>query len=181
MSAGTLRHSASQTLRLGAITDLLKIVVNVGDWGRMTRGPRGFAFWRRTVTGVFVREGDIYSDGKAVRYGIPEPVERRSADGAHWQVDASVSVSGSHPAIAHCEIKGAFKFSSGRGAILAMENAMLTTVDPPGALKLLLEDPRMRGAFVVSGIHSCSSYVRLLTAEEGSTVAVGLNSTKKPS
>ncbi|KAJ7655797.1 hypothetical protein DFH06DRAFT_1269615 [Mycena polygramma] len=156
------------------------IVVNVGDWGRMTRGPRGFAFWRKT--GVFVREGNIYSDGKALQYGIPEPVEfGRNSVGDAWvisangtQVDASLSVAGSHPAIAHCQIKGAFKFSSGRGAILAMENTMLTTIDPPGALKPLLEDPSMRGAVVVSEVHSCSSYARLLTADDGSIVALGL-------
>jgi hypothetical protein len=71
-------------------------------------------------------------------------------------------------------MKGAFKFSSGRGAILAMENAMITLVDPPGALKYLLDDPSMRGVVVVSEVHSCSSYARVITAEAGGIVALGL-------
>jgi hypothetical protein len=71
-------------------------------------------------------------------------------------------------------MKGAFKFSSGRGAILAMENTMITIIDPPGALKRLLDDPSMRGVVVVSEVHSCSSYARLITANVGSTVALGL-------
>jgi hypothetical protein len=31
-----------------------------------------------------------------------------------------------------------------------MENAMITIIDPPGALKCLLDDPSMRGVVVVS-------------------------------
>jgi hypothetical protein len=55
-----------------------------------------------------------------------------------------------------------------------MEDTRITIIDPPGALKRLLEDPSMRDVVVVSEVHSCSSYARLITAEAGSTVALGL-------
>ncbi|KAJ6589268.1 hypothetical protein B0H19DRAFT_1248826 [Mycena capillaripes] len=157
-----------------------EIVMRVGDWGRITRGHRGLLFWRKN--GTFVREGNIYEDGRAAKYGIPDPVEYgRDSEGQTWitsqnatQVDTSLSAGGTHSALAQCTMKGAFKFSSSRGAILAMKNAMITIIDPPGALKRLLEDASMRGVVVVSEVHSCSAYARLLTADEGGTIALGL-------
>jgi hypothetical protein len=56
-----------------------------------------------------------------------------------------------------------------------MENPMITIIDPPGRLKALLEDPSMRNMVVVSEVHSCSSYARLFSAEEGGTVTLGLH------
>ncbi|KAJ7453081.1 hypothetical protein FB451DRAFT_1050425 [Mycena latifolia] len=159
-----------------------EIVVKVGDWGRITQGKRGLAFWRKN--GTFLKEGNIFADGKAEAHGIPEPVEYggESTEGETWvvsqnaeQVDVGTSVGGITPAIAQCKIKGAFKFSSGRGAILVMEKDTITVIDPPGALRRLLEDTSMRGFVVVSEVHSCSSYARLLTAQAGSTVALGLS------
>ncbi|KAJ6545527.1 hypothetical protein B0H19DRAFT_1308121 [Mycena capillaripes] len=81
---------------------------------------------------------------------------------------------GCSPTIAQCKVKGAFKFSRGCGAVLVMENDMISVIDPPGALKRLLKDPSMRGFVVVSEVHCCSSYARLLTADGGSTIALGL-------
>ncbi|KAJ7910559.1 hypothetical protein B0H13DRAFT_1520832, partial [Mycena leptocephala] len=154
-----------------------EIIMRVGDWGRITKGSQGLAFWRKN--GTFVREGNIYSDGLAEEYGIPTPVE--FGGGSEWitsqnaqRVDLSASADGMHPALAKCTIKGTFKFSSGCGAILAMEDTRITIIDPPGALKRLLEDPSMRDVVVVSEVHSCSSYARLITAEAGSTVSLGL-------
>ncbi|KAJ6589269.1 hypothetical protein B0H19DRAFT_1058304 [Mycena capillaripes] len=40
-----------------------KIVVRVVDYGRITCGRRGLLFWRKNS--IFVREGNIYDDGKA--------------------------------------------------------------------------------------------------------------------
>ncbi|KAF8144954.1 hypothetical protein K438DRAFT_2100406 [Mycena galopus ATCC 62051] len=40
-----------------------RITVKVGDYGKITRGPRGLAFWRKN--GTFVREGNIYTDDKS--------------------------------------------------------------------------------------------------------------------
>lgn len=56
-----------------------------------------------------------------------------------------------------------------------MDNDSISVIDPPGALRKLLEDASMRGFVVVSEVHQCSSYARLLTAEAGSTVALGLS------
>ncbi|KAJ7772892.1 hypothetical protein DFH07DRAFT_913136 [Mycena maculata] len=158
-----------------------EIAVKVGDYGRITQGKCGLAFWRKN--GTFLKEGNIFQDGKAKTHGIPEPIECGADSGGEtWivsqnaeQVDVSTSVGGITPALTQCKVKGAFKFSSGRGAILVMENDTITAIDPPGALRKLLEDTAMRGSVVVSEVHRCSSYARLLTAEAGSTVALGLS------
>jgi hypothetical protein len=79
-------------------TDLApQIIVRVGDWGRITKGPQGFRFRRNN--GTFVREGNIYSDGLAGEYGIPTPVE--FGGGSEWitsqnaqRVDVSASADG---------------------------------------------------------------------------------------
>ncbi|KAJ7867827.1 hypothetical protein B0H13DRAFT_1636005, partial [Mycena leptocephala] len=124
--------------------------------------------------------GNIFLDGKAKTHRIPDPIEYGggSSEAETWvvsknakQVDVSSSLS---PAIAQCKVTGAFEFSSGRGAVLVMENDMISLIDPPGALRPLLEDPSMHGFVVVSEVHSCSAYARLLTAEGGKTIALGL-------
>ncbi|KAJ6531066.1 hypothetical protein B0H19DRAFT_1082047 [Mycena capillaripes] len=157
-----------------------EVEVKVGDWGRVTQGKRGLAFWRKN--GTFLKDGNIFLDGKAKAHGIPDPIEYGggSSDAETWvvsknaeQVDVSASV-GVSPTIAQCKVKGAFKFSRGRGAVLVMENDMISVINPPGALRRLLEDPSMRGFVVVSEVHCCSSYARLLTADGGSTIALGL-------
>ncbi|KAF7366609.1 hypothetical protein MSAN_00918700 [Mycena sanguinolenta] len=162
-----------------------EIPVKVGDYGRITQGRRQLLFfWRTQRNGMFLKEGNIFENGKAEEYKIPEPVEHghEASEGETWvvsqnaeQVDVSVAVGGVTPALAQCNIRSAFKFSSGRGAILVMENDTIATVDPPGALRRLLEDPGMNGLVVVSEVHSCSSYARLLTAQGGNTVALGLS------
>ncbi|KAJ7901128.1 hypothetical protein B0H14DRAFT_3738919 [Mycena olivaceomarginata] len=157
-----------------------EIAVKAGDYGRITRGRWGLAFWRKN--GTFVREGNIYLDGKAEKYRIAAPVEYgRDSEGQVWitslnatQVDTSFSAGGLHPLVAQCNTKAVFKFSSGHGAVLAMENPMITIIDPPRGLRALLEDPSMRNMVIVSEVHSCSSYARLLTTEEGGTVTLGL-------
>ncbi|KAJ6545526.1 hypothetical protein B0H19DRAFT_1075819 [Mycena capillaripes] len=76
-----------------------EIEVKVGDWGRITQGKRGFAFWRKNST--FLKEGNIFLDGKAKGHGIPDPIEYGggSSDAETWvvsknaeQVDVSASV-----------------------------------------------------------------------------------------
>ncbi|KAF8144955.1 hypothetical protein K438DRAFT_1992319 [Mycena galopus ATCC 62051] len=78
------------------------------------------------------------------------------------------------PLLAQCNTKAAFKFSSGRGGILVMGNAMITIIDPPGALRCLPEDPSMHGMVVVSEVHSRSSYARLLNANKSGALTLGL-------
>lgn len=51
-----------------------EVSVEVGDWGRITAGRRGLAFWRRG-RGTFLKEGNIYKDGKAEKHKIPLPKE----------------------------------------------------------------------------------------------------------
>ncbi|KAK7038275.1 hypothetical protein R3P38DRAFT_2516297 [Favolaschia claudopus] len=158
-----------------------EIVTKVGDYGRITRGRRRFVFWRKR--GTFLKEGNIFTDGTANKYQIPPPTEYGGAsEGETWvvsingkQVDLEASLGRVSPAIAQCKIKGAFEFSSGRGAVLVMNNDTISAIDPPGRLRSLLKDQNMRGLVVVSEVHSCSSYARFLSAGSGNTIALGLS------
>jgi len=62
-----------------------EVVVAVGDYGRITRGKRGLAFWKRKQ-GIFLKEGNIYEDGLADKYDIPSPQEFGvdATDGISW-------------------------------------------------------------------------------------------------
>jgi hypothetical protein len=55
-----------------------------------------------------------------------------------------------------------------------MENDTISTIDPPGSLRKLLEEEKMRNFVVVSQVHRCSSYARHLTSESSKNVALGL-------
>jgi hypothetical protein len=62
-----------------------EIEVKVGDYGRITRGRRGLAFWRKPQ-GIFLSQGNIYEDGSASRHKIPEPklLGGSATDGVTW-------------------------------------------------------------------------------------------------
>ncbi|KAF7334481.1 hypothetical protein MVEN_02277600 [Mycena venus] len=146
----------------------------------LLRGPTGglTASWDPEKGTRFLKEGNIYMDGKAAEHGIPEPTENGGdSEGEAWvtsenttRIDASLFGG----TVAQCEVKGAFKFSSGRGAVLALKNTMITSIEAPTALKRVLEDPSMRGFCIVSEVHSCSSYARWLTTSGGDSIALGL-------
>lgn len=58
-----------------------EVPIEVGDYGRITSGNKGFWFWRRRK-GIFLKEGNIYKDGKAKDFEIPSPNEHGvQADG----------------------------------------------------------------------------------------------------
>jgi hypothetical protein len=84
-------------------------------------------------------------------------------------------LSGQTPALISCKAKGVFKIFSGRGAIIAMNNDTIYTIDSPGKFRRLLDEARMRGLVIVSEVHRCSSNARFLATEDGATVALGLN------
>jgi hypothetical protein len=79
------------------------------------------------------------------------------------------------PVFAQCKIKAGFEFSSGAGAVLVMDNDTITTIDPPGILRRLLLDKDMRECVIISEVHSCSSYARLICTKNGGRVAIGLS------
>lgn len=58
-----------------------EVPIEVGDYGRITSGTRGFWFRRRSK-GIFLKEGNIYRDGMAKYFNIPSPSEHGAqADG----------------------------------------------------------------------------------------------------
>jgi hypothetical protein len=56
-----------------------------------------------------------------------------------------------------------------------MDKDTISTVDPPGSLRRLLDDESMQECVIVSEVHSCSSFARFLTTKEGGNVAIGLS------
>jgi len=160
-----------------------EVPVEVGDWGRITKGDPGWAFWRKR-RGIFIKEGNIYKDGKAEEYDIPAP-EEHGADalkGVTWitsdntrECSIEVAAGSQTPAFVQCGVKEGFSFTSGYGALLAMDNDTITAVNPAGCLRRLLEDKKMHGLVVVSEAHRCHSYARFLTAKNGGKIAVGLD------
>jgi hypothetical protein len=66
-----------------------EVIVEPGDYGRITQGPKEgfrFAFWRKKAQGTFLKEGNIYENGLAEKFGIPKPKEhgREATEGATW-------------------------------------------------------------------------------------------------
>jgi hypothetical protein len=55
-----------------------------------------------------------------------------------------------------------------------MENDTISTINPPGSLRRLLDDQEMRDCVIVSEVHQCSSFARLLTSGTGETIGLGL-------
>ncbi|KAJ7797054.1 hypothetical protein B0H14DRAFT_2390145, partial [Mycena olivaceomarginata] len=155
-----------------------KIKIKAGDYGRFSRGQKGLAFLRKD--GIFVRLGNIYDDGKAQRFGVAPAVEScPDVEGETWIVSSNVtridvagplSSGGIQPLIPECKV--AFQFARGCGAVLTMRNETITSIDR-GSLKQLLEDLSMHGMVVVSEVHSCSSYARLLCADGTTTLTLG--------
>jgi hypothetical protein len=67
-----------------------ELPIEVGDWGTITTGKKGFLFWRRE-RGIFLKEGNIYADGTAKEHNIPEPKEHGAGahEGLNWIVSGN--------------------------------------------------------------------------------------------
>ncbi|KAA1475520.1 hypothetical protein DENSPDRAFT_428631 [Dentipellis sp. KUC8613] len=160
-----------------------EVAVEAGDYGRVTQGHvRWWAWWRKK--GIFLKEGNIFKSKLAEEFDIPQSVEHGpdAVEGVTWvtsdnaeETDFSAEASGKVPGFASCKVKGAFKFTSGAGAVLTMQDETITTIDPPGSLRRLLNDERMRGFVIVSEVHRCSSYVRYLSSPTTKSIAIGLS------
>ena len=69
-----------------------EVAVEVGDYGRITEGPKSrLTFWRREQ-GTFLKEGNIYTDGQASTWKIPAPKENgtESNGGQTWVTSKNV-------------------------------------------------------------------------------------------
>jgi len=62
-----------------------EIIIEVGNYGRITQGKRGLVFWKM-AWGIFLKEGNIYKDSLAKKYDIPTPQEHGvdSTEGISW-------------------------------------------------------------------------------------------------
>lgn len=159
-----------------------EVPVEVGDYGFITAGPK--YCWRRKQ-GTFLKEGNIYTDGQAEKWKIPDPKEHgtdSSNEGQTWissdnarDLEGDAGVGGQTPALLQCKVKCTFKVTSGQGAILVMDNESVSTINPPGVLRRLLKDESMKGRVIVSEAHKSSSFARLLTAKGTSNIAIGFS------
>lgn len=80
-----------------------EIPVEAGDWGRITNGRTGWAFWRRR-RGTFLKEGNIFDDGKAAEHNIRKPKEygADSTEGVSWIVSENVTECDINTAVGGC-------------------------------------------------------------------------------
>src|ERR1700761_8824211 len=56
-----------------------------------------------------------------------------------------------------------------------MDNDTISSIDPLGCLRRLLEEQSMKGRVIVSEVHRTASYARILTAKSEKSVAIGLS------
>lgn len=69
-----------------------EVPIDVGDYGRITAGRSGLFFWRRK--GTFLKEGNIYANGQAEKFGITLPHEHGSQGeegGVAWFVSGNAT------------------------------------------------------------------------------------------
>ncbi|KAI6137457.1 hypothetical protein EDD17DRAFT_1501736 [Pisolithus thermaeus] len=159
--------------------------LEVGDWGRLTTGRPRWAFWRPKRC-VFVKEGNIYRDKIAEKYGIPSPrlLGEENPNGLTWvtslnarDMDIPTNMGKQTPELADCSVKVGFQFVSGGGtAVLLMVNDSVTTIDPATALSRLLGEEALRDCVVVSETHRCASYACYLTSSRTKDIVIGLSS-----
>lgn len=160
--------------------------LEVGDWGRLATGHPFWAFWRPERC-VFVKEGNIYQDKIAEKYGIPLPkvLGEENPNELTWvtslnvrDMDVSTSMGKQTPELAECSVKVGFQFVSGGGeaAVLIMVNDSVTTIDPATSLRQLLGEEALRDRVVVSEAHRCASYASYLASSKTKDVVIGLSS-----
>lgn len=159
--------------------------LEVGDWGRLTTGRSRWAFWRPKRC-VFVKEGNIYKDSIAEKYGIPLPrvLGEENPNGLTWvtslnarDMDMPMITGKQTSELAECSVKVGFQFASGEGAaVLLMVNDSVTTIDPVTALSQLLGEEALRDRVVVSETHRCASYACYLASSKTEDVVIGLSS-----
>ncbi|KIJ53277.1 hypothetical protein M422DRAFT_242414 [Sphaerobolus stellatus SS14] len=166
-----------------------------GDYGRITRGRPAWQFWRGQE-GVFVPEGNIYTEGLAQKYGIPMWKEtsdredlglvdgaREQTAGGYWLRSHNMSIVelsveggiGSQILgdLAGCEGKAAYRVSRGDGAFLAMQDHTLFHIPVEGLLLDLLKEKKMKGKVIVTEVIRTSAYARNLMHKSDRTFAVG--------
>ncbi|KAI6005351.1 hypothetical protein EDC04DRAFT_2784049 [Pisolithus marmoratus] len=160
--------------------------LEVGDWGRLTTGRSVWAFWRPKRC-VFVKEGNIYKDKIADKYGVPLPkvLGEENPSGLTWvtssnvqDMDIPTSMGQQTPELAECSVKVGFQFVSGGGeaAVLLMVNDSVTTIDPATRLSQLLGEEALRDRVIVSETHRCASYACYLASSKTKDVVIGMSS-----
>ncbi|EAU82176.1 hypothetical protein CC1G_11366 [Coprinopsis cinerea okayama7 len=170
-----------------------EIPMEVGDYGIITSGGKR-RHWKSVWTrkrranqrGIFVKEGNVYTDGFAEAVGLPLPQEYGGDDpeGVTWvtsksarEIDVEAAAGGQTPVFAECKAKAAFRFTSKAGAVLVMKNDSITTLHPAAKLRFLFDEPSLHGKVIVSEVHRCSSYARYVSSGKTSSVAIGLTVT----
>jgi hypothetical protein len=56
-----------------------------------------------------------------------------------------------------------------------MDNDTISSIDPPGFLRRLLDEDKLRNCVIVSEVHRTSSYARYLSFPNSKTIMIGLS------
>jgi len=145
----------------------------VGDYGTVDR-----------ETGHFEKEGSVYDPEDPLRQHFPDmaryPPEdavpddqlRINSDNAR-QVDFSVGPQISFVGVADASLKGKWKFSNRRGALLVMDKPRHTFI-PPSCLKSLARIKELVDKRLVTDVVRCPAYALYLSSNDGDEVALAL-------
>jgi len=78
------------------------------------------------------------------------------------------------PIPASCDVNAIIRFTSGCGAVLAMDNDAISSIDPTCFLQYLLDEDKLQNCVKFSEVHRTSSYARYLSSPTSSkTVTIG--------
>jgi len=145
-----------------------------GDYGEMNE-----------ETGVFERQGNIYDEGYAGKYGIPQPVMEEEKTKEQWTVskNARILSYGKEARIPHADIKkldvrGHIQFVNDRGAILVTLDSITTHIPQKKLLKQLIDEPGLHGKHLVCEVEHSTKYARYFSGPAGGDICIGYDGTE---
>ena len=123
-----------------------EVEVRVGDYGIITRGerPSFLKFWARNRRqGIFLKQGNIYDNGKAKKFEVPPPktYEHEGSSGVSWIVSQNASETGLSADVSACVPFACFPllyFSPGRSPRPSPCPTLLTLIPLVSAVGLTL-------------------------------------------
>ncbi|EJT99749.1 hypothetical protein DACRYDRAFT_117921 [Dacryopinax primogenitus] len=136
-------------------------------------------------TGAFKREGNIYDEGIARRWGIKQPeVVEGEVEKESWTIskNARALAYGKDCRVPDAQIqkfkrKGHVSFLSDRGAVLVTLDSRTLSIPQKTQLKSLLSEPGLQGKHLVSEVVQCSKYARYMSGPAGGDLCLGYDGT----
>ncbi|KAJ3724157.1 hypothetical protein DFJ43DRAFT_1158007 [Lentinula guzmanii] len=147
--------------------------IHVGDYGTIDK-----------KTGEFEKEGNIYEDVTTAEIATAHPPQTAAKDKTFEissnhvrRTEFSLEPTASIPGIAEASIKGEWRFSSKRGALLVMNQPRSTYIPPKALLKKLVDVPELKDKYLATETFSCPAYSLYLSSGEDEAVRLALLAT----